>query len=64
MSTVYQCSTPEPFGFDYDATDFDLEILDDLELLQDITGGQLICLFKIFLQPTTYDLHLFIYSSR
>lgn len=38
MSTVYKCSTPEPFGFDYDAADFDLEILDELDLLNQFDG--------------------------
>jgi len=38
MSSVYKCSTPEPFGCDYDTADFDLEILDELDLLNQFDG--------------------------
>jgi len=38
MSIDFDSTQPESFGHDYDSSDFDLEILEDLELLKKVMG--------------------------
>lgn len=38
MSAVFDATQPESFGHDYDSADFDMEILEDLDLLKKVMG--------------------------
>lgn len=40
MSTAFDPAYPESFGHDYDSTDFDMEILEDLDLLKKVMGKE------------------------
>ena len=40
MSTVFDRAHPESIGHDYDSADFDMEILEDLDLLKKVMGKE------------------------
>lgn len=38
MSVTSECPSLDSIGLDFDSTDFDLDLLDDIELLGDVIG--------------------------